>query len=155
MDRGNVARNGRTSQRRASLTVLLVEDFADLQAILKLAIKRLYYGVNVDTCSDGDEALRMYRERGPYTLVWTDLFHPGLSGDKLAQSIHKISPTQHILFSTTVTPAQATQSRDLEAFASAYRDCKAIGVHFLPKPFRFADLRDYLKPFLGIPLMNA
>ena len=155
MDRGDIARDRRIGGRRAPLTVLLVEDVIDLQAILKVAIKRLYYGVVVDTCSDGDEALRTYRERGPYTLVWTDLLHPGLSGDKLAQAVHTINPSQHILLSTAVSPTEATQSRELVPYASAYRDCEAIGVHFLPKPFRFADLRDHLKPFLGIPLMTA
>ena len=47
---------------------------------------------------DGDEALRLYKKRGPYDAVLTNIGHPGLSGIELAESIRNHNPKQRIGF---------------------------------------------------------
>ena len=46
--------------------------------------------------SNGDEALKRYRERGPYDMVLTGFRHPGMDGSDLALAIRKENPTQRI-----------------------------------------------------------
>jgi CheY-like chemotaxis protein len=41
-------------------------------------------------------AFRHYCERGPYDLVVTDYFHPGMDGLELSRAIRKKNPTQAI-----------------------------------------------------------
>jgi CheY-like chemotaxis protein len=50
--------------------------------------------------SDGNEALRHYRQRGPYDMVLSELRLPGLSGPELAAAIRSQSPTQRIVMIT-------------------------------------------------------
>src|SRR5262245_21236629 len=47
--------------------------------------------------TDGNEALKRYRERGPYDLVLSDLRLPGLSGPDLARAIRSKNPAQRIV----------------------------------------------------------
>jgi CheY-like chemotaxis protein len=37
-------------------------------------------GLELEFAFDGDAALTHYRERSPYDLVLTDLYHPGMNG---------------------------------------------------------------------------
>ena len=46
-------------------------------------------GYEVESASDGDEAFRLYRKRGPYDLVLTDRHHPGMDGLDLAAAIRQ------------------------------------------------------------------
>ena len=57
-------------------------------------------GYEVESASDGDEAFRLYRKRGPYDLVLTDRHHPGMDGLDLAAAIRQENPMQAIAFFT-------------------------------------------------------
>jgi CheY-like chemotaxis protein len=46
--------------------------------------------------SDGDEALKRYRERGPYDMVLIEFRLPGLDGSDLALAIRRENPAQPI-----------------------------------------------------------
>src|ERR1035438_8310767 len=44
-------------------------------------------GFELEFAFDGDEALACYRQQGPYDLVLTDFYHPGMNGIELARAI--------------------------------------------------------------------
>jgi len=50
--------------------------------------------------SNGDEALKSYRERGPYDMVVTGFQHQGMDGSDLALAIRRENPTQRIALIT-------------------------------------------------------
>ena len=57
-------------------------------------------GFELDFAFDGDEALARYRQRGPFDLVLTDLYHPGMNGVELARAIRRENPAQAIAMFT-------------------------------------------------------
>jgi CheY-like chemotaxis protein len=57
---------------------------------------------------DGDEALRLYKKRGPYDAVLTNIGHPGLDGIDLAKSIRTRNPNQRIGFVTAAPQSVPT-----------------------------------------------
>src|SRR2546427_553569 len=78
------------------MKILVVDD---MQGVRKYIGKILTEaGYEIEETSNGDEALRTYCERGPYDLVMTDLYHPGLNGIELVTAIHKWNPKQSIVF---------------------------------------------------------
>ena len=61
-------------------------------------------GFELDFVVDGDEALARFRQKGPYDLVLTDLYHPGLDGISLAWAVRRENPTQAIAVFTVCGP---------------------------------------------------
>ena len=54
---------------------------------------------------DGDEALTHYHHSGPYDLVLTDLYHPGMDGVELARVIRRENPTQALaIYTACISP---------------------------------------------------
>ncbi len=49
---------------------------------------------------DGDEALDLYRQQGPFDFVLTDVIHPGLNGLELAKAIRAQNHGQAIVVMT-------------------------------------------------------
>jgi DNA-binding response OmpR family regulator len=78
------------------MKVLVVESEPSLSALYLDLFTRS--GHSVDTTGDGDEALRLYKKRGPYDAVLTNIGHPGLDGIEMAKSIKKHNPKQRIGF---------------------------------------------------------
>jgi len=76
--------------------VLLVDDDRLLRAIIGKMLDHSQPAASVDEASDGDEALRRYRECGSYDIVLTDYDHPGLNSYLLAEAIRKQNPSQPI-----------------------------------------------------------
>jgi CheY-like chemotaxis protein len=61
-------------------------------------------GFELEFVFDGDAALTHYRHQGPYDLVLTDLYHPGMKGVELALAIRRESPMQALaVFSAGIT----------------------------------------------------
>jgi DNA-binding NtrC family response regulator len=56
---------------------------------------------------DGDGAITHYRQQGPYDLVLTDLYHPGMDGVELARAIRRDNPSQAIAMFTACIAAGA------------------------------------------------
>jgi CheY-like chemotaxis protein len=75
---------------------LVVEDSRGNAALYLSVLTR--DGHDADITGDGDEALRLYKKRGPYDAVLTNMGHPGLSGIELAKSIRNQNPKQRIGF---------------------------------------------------------
>jgi len=83
------------------MKILVVNDFsADMIEAALMA--RANYKVEVDKATDGDQALKLYREHpGRYDVVITDIAHPGLDGFDLAKAILKKNPGQALAFVTS------------------------------------------------------
>ena len=65
--------------------------------------------------TDGNEALKRYRERGPYDLVLSDLRLPGLSGPDLARAIRSKNPAQRIVMITeSLVPGVQLELGDIQ-----------------------------------------
>ena len=80
------------------MKILVVEDEPGVKAYTTATLTNS--GYEVESASDGDEAFRLYRKRGPYDLVLTDRHHPGMDGLDLAAAIRQENPTQAIAFFT-------------------------------------------------------
>lgn len=78
------------------MRILLIDDAEPVRAIVGEMLAHFDPAVRIDEARDGDEALRLYRECGPYDIVVTDYDHPGLNGYLLAEAIRKENPAQPI-----------------------------------------------------------
>ena len=78
-------------------------------------------GYEVESASDGDEAFRLYRKRGPYDLVLTDRHHPGMDGLDLAAAIRQENPMQAIAFFTA-----DVHSEPVYAFRRKFQDIPVL-----------------------------
>lgn len=81
------------------MRILVVEDVEGILESINALLQKA--GHSVETESNGDEALKHYRNRGPYDLVLTDRDHPGLTGEELSERIRRENPKQAIGFITS------------------------------------------------------
>jgi len=82
------------------LRVLIVDDEDDMRALLENLIEVANEGLLVaGTASDGDEALRTWRQDRP-DVVLLDQRMPGLSGLETAEIILRESPNQAVVLFT-------------------------------------------------------
>jgi len=105
--------------------ILIVEDDVDTIEIMRLALRRV--GYSVDLAADGYEALSLARRWQPQAIV-LDLRLPGMDGYETLSHLKRNLSTQRIPI--IVTSAHVADS------AQEKRRLKSIGVEsFLPKPF--------------------
>ncbi|MFA9441719.1 transporter substrate-binding domain-containing protein [Uliginosibacterium sp. sgz301328] len=71
----------------AGVRVLIVDDHPANRIVLRSQME--YFGCEVDEANDGIDALDLWRE-GDYSVVITDFFMPGMSGDVLTRRIRAI-----------------------------------------------------------------
>jgi sigma-B regulation protein RsbU (phosphoserine phosphatase) len=69
--------------------VLLVDDDAMILAGLKRRLKNQF---RVETALSGDEALKMIAEKGPYAVIVSDFFMPGMNGIEFLCQAKKVDP---------------------------------------------------------------
>jgi CheY-like chemotaxis protein len=68
-------------------------------------------GFELEFAFDGDEALAHYRQRGPFDLVLTDLYHPGMNGLELVRAIRRENPAQALaMFTACITPGPTLEA---------------------------------------------
>src|SRR5580698_5875012 len=77
--------------------VLLVEDKAELRAMLRKALERS--GYTVDEAPDGNVAVEKLRTR-TYQMVLSDLKLPGHSGIEVLREAKKVEPTLPVILVT-------------------------------------------------------
>ena len=75
-----------------TVKILLVEDEKEIREIFGVMLTSA--GHDVDSASDGNEALELHSKRGTYYAVLTDILHPGPNGIELAESIQRKNPKQ-------------------------------------------------------------
>ncbi|MBN1556759.1 MAG: response regulator [Lentisphaerae bacterium] len=103
--------------------VLLVEDEALVREYLARMLERL--GFEVTACGDGEEAVRVFRERrGAFELVILDVLMPRMSGLPVLRALRRIEPEVRVLVCSGYADEDTVNSLLEEGAAD-----------FLPKPF--------------------
>lgn len=84
-------------QASSKKRILLVED--QLEVLTMLVRQLSSAGYDIDTAPQGDAALEVYRERGPYDLLLTDVIMPSaLNGVALAKACRSITPELPVIY---------------------------------------------------------
>ncbi|MBN1103096.1 MAG: response regulator, partial [Deltaproteobacteria bacterium] len=122
---------------QGSETILVVEDDETVRNLALNALKR--YGYTVLCARDGEEALRMCRERTEQIqLMLSDVVMPGMSGKDLAEEIKGLRPGLKVLFMSGYTDNSIVRHGVLEN-----------GIAFLQKPFTPEALARKVRKALG------
>jgi CheY-like chemotaxis protein len=109
-------------------TILLVEDDADVRALLSTYFDRS--GYHLLEAQNGEEALKVSElYEGTIDLLITDMMMPVMSGPHLVHAISVDRPETRALMISGRPPDHTT-----------LEDLKTQRVHFLQKPFRSAEL---------------
>jgi CheY-like chemotaxis protein len=90
--------------------------------------------------TNGNEALKRYRERGPYDMVLAQLRLPGLEGSDLALTIRRENPAQRVTMitdSASVRPSIRRKLRDIPVLK--LKNLRKVRATDLPKPHNLED----------------
>jgi signal transduction histidine kinase/ActR/RegA family two-component response regulator len=128
-----------------SLSVLVCEDNAVNQAVLRAMLERLGHAVHM--ADDGVRAWEVLRAER-FDLMVTDIEMPGLDGVELTRRIRQRELTDGVhrmpIIGATAHVGEAEQHRLLDAGMDAH----------LPKPFRLADLASTLARVTALPKVD-
>ena len=78
------------------MKILILNDEENLRKIMIALLTEV--GHEIEGVSDGDAAMRLYCESGPYDLVLSDVWHPGIDGIELVERIRERNPAQAVAF---------------------------------------------------------
>lgn len=106
--------------------ILLVEDSRLLRIMNQRALGRV--GYSVLTASDGEEAVRLARERIP-DLIILDMLLPKLGGPQVLRALKYDVLTAHIPVVVLSSLPQSNEIRLKKEGAAAYFDKSALGLH--------------------------
>jgi CheY-like chemotaxis protein len=122
------------SPHHRSVTILIVEDNADLRELLQRALER--HGFSVHSAADSAEALRWSeQEEGNIEILISDIVMPGLNGLELAKQIRAARAETKFLFMT--------------GFGDQFPEVREYGANVLEKPFLPLDLVRKVKDMLN------
>ncbi|RYZ50855.1 MAG: response regulator transcription factor [Proteobacteria bacterium] len=107
--------------------ILLVEDEPHLAFNMELNLRE--EGYEVSLAVNGDEALQVYAEKGPFSLIILDVMMPGKNGLEVAQEIRLHDKTTGILMLT----ARASESDIILGLELGADD-------YMTKPFSLQEL---------------
>lgn len=117
--------------------VLAADDDTLIRELIQFRLERSGYAVV--TASDGDEALRLARERLP-DLVVLDVMMPGMNGYEVTRALRADEATKRIpVILLTARVQEADVAQGFEAGADDY----------LTKPFSPQELRARVQAILG------
>jgi CheY-like chemotaxis protein len=116
-----------------SETILLVEDEPAVRRTVGLSLRKLGYAVL--EAANGVEAIKVWEEHHQtISLLFSDMIMPGsTSGLDLAQRLRKEKPSLKVIISSGY-------SDDLAEPSGPERE-----IHYLPKPFRSADMAKVIR----------
>jgi CheY-like chemotaxis protein len=106
-------------------TVLLIDDSKFLRRINELAVSRSGYLVLV--AADGDEGLRLARERVPDVIV-LDMMLPKLSGEQLIQMLKADPNTAQIPIIVLSSLPQSNETKLKDAGAALYLEKSKLAI---------------------------
>ena len=134
-----MADSGRVSSPRPRSRVLVVDDESSIRELLAKTLALARY--DVDTASDGPEALEMLRDaEGLYDLLIADLKMPGLDGLSLIRQVKQLRASLPIIIITGFS----TESSAIEAVN--------LGVAgYLTKPFHVPQVLAAAAKAMGVP----
>jgi len=122
------------SPHHRSVTILIVEDNADLRELLQRALER--HDFSVHSAADSAEALRWSeQEEGNIEILISDIVMPGLNGLELAKQIRAARAETKFLFMT--------------GFGDQFPEVREYGANVLEKPFLPLDLVRKVKDMLN------
>jgi len=82
----------------ASKRILIVDDEEPIRRFAERALRDAGYETIV--AADGESALKLFKDRGPFDLLLTDLMMPGTPGDELARRLRQLDPELKVLYLT-------------------------------------------------------
>jgi len=109
--------------------ILIVNDEESLRKMMIALLAEA--GHEIEAAADGDTALRLYCESGPYDLVVSDVLHPGINGIDLVERIRGRNPAQAVAFVSGIMGTVELEHR--------------LKVPILPTPFRRQQLLDFIE----------
>jgi CheY-like chemotaxis protein len=124
----------------AAIRVLIADDERDIRLLVRFPLERR--GITVLEATNGDDALRIARERQP-ELVLLDVMMPRIGGHEVCQLLRAIPELAGI---PVVFLSARGQSGDIDAGLGAGADA------YLVKPFRTTDLLEVVARFTGAEL---
>ncbi len=129
--------------------ILLVEDEPHLAFNMELNLRE--EGYEVSLAVDGDEALLMYSEKGPFSLIILDVMLPGKNGLEVMQDIRLHDKTTGILM-LTARAAESDILLGLELGADDYMTKPFSLQELLLRVRRMADRSELFRtPSSGVP----
>ena len=127
----------------AKSRILIVDDEADLVAVLRVGLE--IEGFDVIEASDGEEGLRLARDKKP-SLMLLDLMLPKLDGYKVCRMLKLDERFRHIPIIILSARAQDEDRRlALEMGADQY----------LTKPYEVKELIQHIRQRLRMPTSDA
>lgn len=120
--------------------IIIADDNPDQRLALRLALEQMRYSVR--EAADGDEALKLQRQRPAQVLI-TDIFMPNTDGLELVETFKREFPETKI-----IVISGGGQRVSLDYLASV----KLMGVHAtLQKPFKVEVLLKMLRALISHP----
>lgn len=108
------------TEQTKKLTAMVVEDEKVTNELLSSTFKNFFS--KVDSCFDGDTALKIYEQNKP-DVVFVDIIMSGMDGIELSRKIREINPNQIIIV--------ISASNDMEKISESIE----VGVNsFIQKP---------------------
>lgn len=118
-----------------SETILVVEDDELMRACSVESLREL--GYDVVHAGSGAEALRLVEAGHAFTLLFTDIVMPEMTGNQLAKRMLALMPGLKILYTTGYTRNAIVHNGVLD-----------VSTHLLPKPFGIAQLAEKVRSVL-------
>jgi PAS domain S-box-containing protein len=115
----------------AAEKVLIVDDQPEVLEITSELFRTL--GFEVLAANSGEEALGVLKRTPDLRLMLSDVVMPGMSGIQLAQQARAAVPDMKVILASGYTNPATDKDKGLDGF------------HFLPKPYRMADLVKMLR----------
>jgi two-component system, cell cycle sensor histidine kinase and response regulator CckA len=81
-----------------SKRILIVDDEEPIRRFAERALRDAGYETIV--APDGETAVKLFEERGPFDLLLSDLMMPGIPGDELARRLRQLDPELKVLYLT-------------------------------------------------------
>jgi len=121
-------------QRNSNFRILFVDDFpTNIQIALKLLQNS---GYKIDTAMDGEQAFTLFKQNGPYDLIFMDLQMPKLDGYETTKKIRKFETKAKV-------PIIAMTAYDMEGVKDR---CFSAGMNdFIAKPFRLKNFIEVIE----------
>jgi len=108
------------TQHTKKLSAMIVEDEKVTNELLSSTFRNFFY--EVESCFNGDEALKTYKETKP-DVVFVDIIMAGMDGIELSRKIRELNPNQIIIV--------ISASNDIEKISESIE----VGVNsFIQKP---------------------
>ena len=110
-----------TSDSRAHILVLHVDDESDYQCITKLFLEKFDPGIQVESVSSGEEALQLLKEQ-PFDCVVSDYQMPAMDGLQLCTLVREQCQHPFILYTGSANEEIAERAYTYGAIACVRKE---------------------------------